>query len=62
MKYVQCLYLDTFAFILITAKYVGKMTVFIGLKLAQYQGQLNLMDDFACPNGLLTEGERSMEE
>ena len=43
VKHMKSLHLDTFAFIMNTAKYMGKTVDFIGLKLAQYQGRLNLM-------------------
>lgn len=43
VKHMKSLYLDTFAFIMITAKYMGKTVVLIVLKLVQYQGWLNLM-------------------
>lgn len=43
VKHRKSLYLDTFAFIMIIAKYMGKTVVFRELKLAQYQGRLNLM-------------------
>lgn len=51
-KYILSSCLDTFAFIM-TAKYTGKVIVFIGLKLGTESRAADFNHDFACPDVLL---------